>query len=118
MNDNLNEEIKKCEEAIERARTSIDVYTNKLESLKSRKQPTMEEFYENMSSYITVKSAFRKYMFETGGDGRSQPPEEERHGKVCRVEIDKAIYLNQRQLDLIKQYVNDVHSPDHIELLV
>ena len=86
-----------------------------LESLKDCRQPVMDELYNNMKSLFTVETNQGKYEHILGGDGRSAPWSEQRTGLIAVITITKDIYLDDRQKDIVKRFVNDVHKADCVK---
>jgi hypothetical protein len=53
-----------------------------------------------------------KYRFILGGDGRSQPWDEQRQGVIC--DIKSRYYLNQVQINIITSYLKSLGQIDDI----
>jgi len=74
--------------------------------LKSCTQPSTSIMHANITDYCTVSiKENAEYTFILGGDGRSQPWSEVRKGIVVTVKIADNIYLNDLQLQAVKDYV-------------
>ena len=85
-----------------------------IEFLKDKRQPKTSELYNGIENFFTVTITNSTYEFILGGDGRSAPWSEKRSGLVATIKVNDGIYLNSDQKEIVKQYVKEVHNPDHI----
>lgn len=89
---------------------------NEMETIKDSRQPKKIELYNGIEQFFSVEKTNGNYEYILGGDGRSQPWSETRKGMIVTIKIRDGIYLDNEQKDIVKKYVKDLHSPDHIKI--
>jgi hypothetical protein len=113
----LNEKIAELEEEELTHRNALNTIQAELEYLKKSKQPTIKELFIDLDNIIKVTNTVKNYQYILGGDGRSAPWDETRNGKVATITISKEYYLSYQQRKIIKEYVETLHNPDHVEFI-
>lgn len=113
----LNRAIIKTQDDLNTHKTIVSKLDKKLTVLKESKQPDTKDLYGDISKYINLDIKVKDYQYILGGDGRSQPWDETRNGTVCSISINKHVYLSGDQQKIVKDYIQNVYNPDHIELI-
>jgi hypothetical protein len=87
----------------------VDTYRTDLERLSKMTQPTVEEFYENITTdkFYTTALENKRYEFILGGDGRSSAWSEWRDGVVLTVKVRSEYYLPNELITVLTNYVKE-----------
>jgi len=87
----------------------VDTYRTNLERLSKMTQPTVEEFYENITTdkFYTTALENKRYEFILGGDGRSSAWSEWRDGVVLTVKVRSEYYLPKELITVLTNYVKE-----------
>ena len=112
----LQEQIKYLESQIEEHKEMLNISEKKYKALMSATQPTAKELYNGIEKYFDLKISEGNYEHILGGDGRGMPWSEPRKGKIAKVKIKDEFYLDEEQIELVKNYVTKVHEPDVCEI--
>lgn len=119
MNNNISLEnaISSIEHDIDLMQEQLNKNREYLSSLRKCHQPTNEELYKNISSFFIIENKKGQYEKILGGDGRSSPWSKDVYGEISVVKINGNIYLDYEQKQIIKEYVQRIHNPDHIKII-
>lgn len=114
---NLESRINHVEDSIKHFSKLLSDYNIEIEKLKKSIQPTNEDLYKNIRDYVTIRViSNQKYEHILGGDGRSQPWSEERIGTFANVKIKENVYLEDKQINIVKDYINNTEKVDIINI--
>jgi hypothetical protein len=96
----------------------VDSYERKLNALTLMTQPTVEEFYQNITTdkYYSVIFENKKYEYILGGDGRSSAWSEWRDGVVLTVKVKKYYYLTDEFITALTKYVKEKYQGQYNHL--
>ena len=89
---------------------------NEMEAIKDSRQPKTIELYNGIEKFFSIDKTNGNYEYILGGDGRSQPWSETRKGVIVTIKLADGIYLDNEQKKTVKEYVKELHSPDHIKM--
>lgn len=113
----LTEKIKNLEYDYERYSNWAEQNKHQLNKLRLCKQPSNEDFYKDIRMYVDIKISKKDYMFILGGDGRSVPWDEKRNGIVAEAIIKDGVYLSNNQKKILKDYIKNTETVDHITII-
>lgn len=111
----LKEEIRISKQRVSNLSSAILDETKKLARLKKSKEVSNNDLYNGIEKFIDVKVKTENYQYILGGDGRSQPWDETRNGKVASISIKDGFYISEDQKEIVEDYVRKVYKPDHIK---
>ncbi len=104
----LNKEINRYKNLIENSECVLN-------SINHLTQPKDWELYDGIENFFTHTVKNESYLFVLGGDGRSKPWDEQRTGNVLTISLNEGVWLSQVQTQMLKDYVKEKYSPDHIK---
>ena len=113
---NLEEKKADLNKRLKNVESSAATYKEELKLLETKTQPTNAQLHDGLSSYVDILIGEGEYTHVLGGDGRSRAWSEQRTGIVASLVVFPMYYLSSDQLKMVKRWVNDIHSPDHVEL--
>lgn len=114
---NLEDKKSQLRNDIRRYSRYLDQFKKKLDFIENCIQPKTIELYKGIDNFFKVKISEGQYEYILGGDGRSQPWSEYRTGRIAEIKLNKGIYLNDKQLEVVKEYVRECHNPDHLKIV-
>tara|TARA_B100001146_G_C16049552_1_gene377215 strand:- start:259 stop:606 length:348 start_codon:yes stop_codon:yes gene_type:complete len=111
---NLKETIQYYKKQREEYATKLSEITDEIAVLCNKTQPDIDDLFATPASFFTVYEHIGDYEFILGGDGRSAPWSEMREGKICEVTINEDVFLSERQLKILKSYIQEKYHFDHL----
>jgi hypothetical protein len=117
----LQELIDKCILEQKKHQQFVEDYQIKIDALRNTTQPTVEEFYKNITTekYYSVALINKKYEYILGGDGRSSAWSEWRDGVVLTVYVKKEYHLTDELATALKNYTKEKYQGqwNHFEMI-
>jgi hypothetical protein len=117
----LQELIKQCCEEQNKHQKMIDTYQRKLNALTIMTQPTVEEFYHNITTdkYYSIVFENKKYEHILGGDGRSSAWSELREGVVLTVKVKEQYYLTNEFITTLTNFIKEKYQGqyNHLDMI-
>ena len=107
MRNSLKTEIESLEEVIGR-------HKEWLKDLKSKREVTNEEFYDNISAFVDVIDEKREKTSVIIGDGRSNAGIVETDEVILDAYTNNEVYFSDDQILRLRDYVVDIHPGKHI----
>lgn len=125
MNISLKHHIAELDLRKKNKQEEINELTEKIEKFKSFKEITNQELLlaisqidqikDFSSENFDIKTTTRNYEFILGGDGRSQPWSETRHGTLCEVTLK--VFLTHKQKDILEKNLAELFIFDQLKII-
>lgn len=101
----LPEKRNKIAKEIDECRSKLASLTKQFEGLEDLKEVTLKDLYNGIDNYFTIEIKEGKYEYILGGDGRGAPCSEQRTGTIGIIYLDRAYFLDELHVSIIKDYV-------------
>jgi hypothetical protein len=98
---------------------SVDVYVpvHKLPAQLFPKPKIADVLTHGIKSYADIKVVRKQYTYVLGGDGRSQPYDEQRTGLVVEVHMKEDYMLAYETRPFIERMLLETYNADHVEVI-